>query len=71
MVAGEEEQNAGGPIRQIGAHFEQSATQGAAVGMPTGQPNSTALMSTPILNRSSVAIDFGHAQTGSAPSPVR
>jgi hypothetical protein len=44
---------------------------GLQVGIPTGQPNSTALMSSPIMRRSSWTIALSQDRTGSVPASVR
>ena len=48
------EHDPSGSVLKIGTYFVETLTKDLQVGMPTGQPYSTVLMSDPILNLSSL-----------------
>jgi hypothetical protein len=59
-------------LRQARPHFVNAITQGLAHWHPTGQPNSTVLISSPIRFRSSgEGRFFSQSRTGSPPASVR
>jgi hypothetical protein len=66
------EKNAGDSIlAQARPDFEMPSPNGLLTGIPTGQPNSTVLMSSPMRFRSSEDNCFSHSRTGSPPDSVR
>src|ERR1700677_3468255 len=59
-------------LRQFAPHFIEPVSHWPENGIPTGQPNSTVLMSSPIRLRSSGdARLFNQSRTGSPPASVR